>query len=165
MANQEVWVKLNIKTLQQGLIKGIIMVKNILHFAAYSFFLFFLNACSFYNNQIYYDEKLKAVRICEGSLISSLEIESAYGQSERIFYIYSLTDYKLGSEYLYLFKKNEGYEISHIGQILDDSICHLPPNQKYVILNESNGDAAAGKLEIEIGPNGEVIHASKTKCK
>ena len=122
--------------------------------------LLFLTSC--YDNVIYFDIENQSINTCYERAISRLYIESEdYIESFRFAKISGMK----GCNIFNLTKINSGYSLEIDSRIVDTNSFQLRKNTKYNVFNDSNGDAASGRLSFKTDNEGKVIWASKTSCK
>jgi hypothetical protein len=144
--------RLKVKDLSQIEISGFSKNRNMIKFII-PILCCILWGCS--GNSIHYEPAEKVIRSCSNSDLRYILIDSDNGS-----YIYKIKNHHYSKSFS-LSRPDTNFKVS----TYSNSNFRLRPNQKYLIQNGSNGDAAMGKLTLRTDGKGEVVvNDSITNC-
>jgi hypothetical protein len=115
---------------------------------------------SCHSNSIYFDIERQSIVRCNGTL-TNFYLKSKDPLETLHFRAISG---KKSTDSFYLWRIDTNYRLRVNRQIDLNNNFKLHPNTEYLIMNDSNGDAASGEIIIKTGENGKVIYSSKTSC-
>lgn len=117
------------------------------------------------SNIIYFDIENQTIIRCEGNLYQFNIENISEGTNSLNDYYHIKKINKKGSSSFSFIKPDANYSVFDFRGIrLITNNFKLKPETKYEITNNSNGDAAQGKLLIKTDKNGKIIYADKTSC-